>query len=101
MKATELDYSKVKQQINLIDGAFTTSEASDIIKSVLDIKINFHKLHRLSITEGDNSNKCVYDSSRIDELMNEKEAAKNFLKQAKFQGKKLKMSSIIHISLED
>ena len=89
------------QKIDLIDGVFTASEASDIINSVLKVKINFHKLNRLSITEGNNTSDCTYDSERINELMNEQKIAKEFFSQARLNGKKLKMRSIIQIEIED
>ena len=41
-----------RQQIQLVKGAFSASEASDIICALLDEKINFHKLQRLKLWEG-------------------------------------------------
>ena len=96
-----LEQSKTTQKIDLIDGTFTASEASDIINSVLKVKINFHKLQRLSITEGDDKDQCIYDSGRIAELMNEQVIAKEFFSQARLKGKKLKMRSVIQIEIED
>jgi hypothetical protein len=93
--------TKTEQKINLIDGRFTASEAADIIKDVLNLKINFHKLHRLSITAGDSNAACEFDNGRIDELLNEQEIAKEFFKDVRLQGKKLKISSTIHITVED
>lgn len=92
---------KTKQQINLIDNVFTASEASNIINDVLKVKVNFHKIKRLSITEGNADDKCEYDSGRIHELLKEQEIAKDFFSQARLQGKKLKMTSTIHIEIED
>ncbi len=91
---------KTSQKINLIDGDFTASEAADIINDVLKVKINFHKIQRLSITEGNSKNKCEFDSARINELLNEQEIAKQFFSQARMQVKKLKMTSTIHITIE-
>lgn len=96
-----LDSKKTAQKINLIDGIFTTSEAAHIINEVLDVKINFHKLQRLTRTEGNQNDACKYDSGRIDELMAEQIIAKNFFSQARLEGKKLKMKSVIQITLED
>ncbi len=92
---------KVKQQINLIEGHFTAAEASDIVNAVLKVKINFHKLQRLSITEGNNDDGCEFDSSRINELLEQQAIAKDFFANARLQNKKLKMKSTIEISIED
>lgn len=93
--------SKTTQKINLIDGSFKASEASDIISSVLKVKINFHKLNRLSITEGNDKDDCEFDSGRINELLNEQQIAKEFFAQARLEGKKIKMRSVIQIEIED
>lgn len=90
-----------KQNVNLVQGSYTASEASDIINSLLNVKINFHKLNRLSITEGNVKDKCEHDSGRIQELIKEKESAKKFLAQAKQQGKKLKMTAKVLIEIVD
>lgn len=96
-----LQLVKTEQKIDLINGRYTASEAADIINSVLDVKINFHKIHRLSITEGNENDKCEHDNGRISELMHEKQIAKEFFAQARVQGKKLKMTSVIQIEIED
>ncbi|MFK7783328.1 hypothetical protein [Psychroserpens sp.] len=96
-----LEKIKKKQKINLIEGCYSANEASDIINSVLNVKINFHKLQRLSITEGNENDKCEMDNGRIKELMNEKEIAKSFFEHARLQGKKLKMTSTIQIEILD
>jgi uncharacterized protein with FMN-binding domain len=96
-----LAQSRTTQKIDLIDGVFTASEASDIINSVLKVKINFHKLSRLSITEGNDKDQCTYDSGRIATLMNEQQIAKEFFSQIRLKGKKLKIHSVIQIEIED
>ena len=92
---------KTTQKIDLINGQFTPSNASDIINSVLEVKINFHKLSRLSITEGNYNEDCNHDNGRIEELLNEQKIARDFFSQARLKGKKLKMRSTIHIEIED
>jgi len=96
-----LEKQKTAQKIDLINGVFTASEASDIINSVLKVKINFHKFQRLSIIEGNDNDECAYDSGRIAELMNEQNVAKEFFSQARLEGKKLKMRSVIQIEIEE
>ncbi|TCP27922.1 hypothetical protein EV195_10181 [Tenacibaculum skagerrakense] len=96
-----LEAVKTEQEINLIDNVFTASEAATIINDVLKVKINFHKLKRLSITEGNEKDACEYDSGRIDELLNEQQIAKDFFSQARIKGKKLKIKSKIYIEIEE
>lgn len=98
---TETETVKTEQKINLIDGCFTASEAKDIINDVLQIKINFHKLQRLSKTEGNMNDSCQYDNSRINELISEQNISKEFFNDIRIHGKKLNIKSTIHITVED
>lgn len=88
------------QKINLIDGVFTATEAGDILHAMLDKKINFHKLQRLSRTEGNISDACEYDSGRIIELIDEKGKLKDFLSAIRAEGCKLEIKSTVQISLK-
>ncbi len=101
METMTTNKKKTDQKINLIDGSFSVNQASDIINSVLNVKINFHKLQRLSLTEGNTADTCDFDNGRIDELMAEQIIAKKFFSQARLEGKKIKMQSVIQITLED
>ncbi len=89
-----------QQQIKLIEGKFTASEAAGIINDVLQVKINFHKLNRLSINEADMSNACEFDNGRIHELYQAQEDAREFLNEMRQQGKKLTITSTINITID-
>ena len=89
------------REINLIEGDFTPSEAADLINELVDVKLNFHKLHRLSLTERDRNDTCEFDNSRIDELHTDKIKNRDFFKSLKKQGKKLQIKSIIEITVVD
>ncbi|UZO79578.1 hypothetical protein NBT05_11485 [Aquimarina sp. ERC-38] len=89
------------QKINLIEGGFTAQEAAYIVNSVLNVKINFHKLNRLSITEGNSADKCEEDNGRIEELLEAQAKAREFFTQARVNDKKVKVNATIHISIED
>lgn len=89
-----------EQKIKLIDGLFSAKEAADIIDAVLNIKINHHKLKRLSITEGNSEDLCEYDTGRIDELLKAKQDAKEYFNNVKDFGGKLRIKSMIDITLE-
>lgn len=102
MKDSITSETKQNQQtLKLIDGTFTKREALNILNSVVDVKINFHKLHRLSIQEGNENDECQFDNSRIQELMSDKKEVKAFLRALESRGQNIKISSTITISLED
>ncbi|MGB5498732.1 MAG: hypothetical protein WBM77_07360 [Maribacter sp.] len=98
MKTAELEVvKKRKQNIRLVDGEFTASEASFVVQALLDEKINFHKLQRLSMLEGDCNTKTTFDTGRIAELENEKVVAKEFFSQIRQQGLKLQIKGNLEI----
>jgi hypothetical protein len=89
------------QQLKLIEGSFSKREALDIISNIVDVKINFHKLERLSKTEGNINDSCTYDNTRITELIEDKADIKAFLSSLDVSGCNIKISSTIHISIEN
>lgn len=90
---------KDQQTLKLIEGTFTKREALNIINSVVDVKINFHKVHRLSIQEGNENDECKFDNSRIQELMESKKETKAFLRALESKGQNIKITSTVTISL--
>ncbi len=102
MKTAELEViKKTKQTIRLVEGEFTPSEASFLVHTLLDEKINFHKLNRLSILEGNCKTKTTYDTGRITELENEKKVAQEFFARIKQQGLKLQIKGKLEITVAD
>ncbi|SHG51296.1 hypothetical protein [Flagellimonas flava] len=92
---------KTDQKIQLVDGTFTASEALDVITALLNEKINFHKLQRLSWCEGNRDANTKYPDGRIHELETEKLIAKNFINSVRSEGKRLRIDGILNITLED
>lgn len=87
------------QKIRLVDGEFTPNEASDIILALLDQKINFHKLQRLAIWEGDINANTSFPNNRIEELEQEKLVSREFVKQARKKGAMLKIKGNLEITM--
>jgi hypothetical protein len=89
----------VSQKIQLVKGEFTPSEASHVVLSLIDEKINFHKIQRLQFREG--NDECITDQldCRIQELENEKEIAKSFIRSTRGLGQNLKINGILEISV--
>ncbi|MEM9361594.1 MAG: hypothetical protein AAGA43_03115 [Bacteroidota bacterium] len=92
---------KTEQKIQLVDGTFTPSEASDVIIALLEQKINFHKLQRLAWCEGNEDANTKYPDDRIQELEKEKTIAKDFINSVRWEGKKLRIDGVLNITLEE
>ena len=92
---------KTKQNIQLVEGSFTPSEALDVIVSLLDQKINFHKLQRLSLCEGYCDADTLYPDGRIKELQDEENVARDFISKMRKEGRNLKINGVLEISIED
>ncbi|MEB3345382.1 hypothetical protein U6A24_07930 [Aquimarina gracilis] len=87
--------------MKLVDGVFSCSEASDIINALIREKINFHKLHRLSMCEGNVDSNTQYDDSRVAELIKEKEDFKAIYHEARVASKKVRISGVLDIEIID
>ncbi|MCB0609750.1 MAG: hypothetical protein H6562_11580 [Lewinellaceae bacterium] len=74
------------QKVLLVNGEFTPSEAAEVIGSLIDQKINFHKIKRLQQWEQDHYADTSTIENRIRELEKEKRAAKAFIRQAQEEG---------------
>lgn len=93
--------NKTQQNIQLVRGEFTMNEASDVILSLLDQKLNFHKAKRFQLwTRNANSNFEAIDK-RISELKKEKEIAENFIAVHKDSSTRLKLDAKLEISVMD
>jgi hypothetical protein len=100
MKTKELTQTeKVSQKIQLVKGEFTPSEASHILMSLIDEKINFHKIQRLQIWEGNHKCKTGDLDSRIDELLREKKIAQEFINKTRGLGQNLRINGTLEITV--
>ncbi|MFD0798973.1 hypothetical protein ACFQZJ_15985 [Maribacter chungangensis] len=87
------------QKIQLVEGEFTISEANDVVTSLIDEKLNFHKLQRLSLSEGSSFADTRYPDGRIGELEREKATARAFFAEARKTGATIKINGTLEISL--
>ncbi len=92
---------EVLHKVQLVDGIFTPTEASDVISSLIREKINFHKLHRLSMCEGNVNSDSGYDDSRVTELIEKRKEFKAICIKAKLTGKKIKINGVLEIEVID
>lgn len=89
--------AEVVQTVDLIDGMFTPSEAFDIVCGMIDEKINFHKLQRLSMCEGNIKANTDFCDNRINELKQSKAEAKKYIREMLKSGKLLQIEGEIRI----
>jgi len=102
METQELTVAeKTTQTIRLVDGEFTPSEASHVISSLLDVKINFHKLQRLTKLEGDCYSNTSHDNGRIEELESEKLDAREFISLMRQNNLKLQIKGNLEITVAE
>jgi len=100
MKTQEVvQTEKITQNIQLVKGEFTPSEAAHVITSLIDEKINFHKIQRLQIWEGDHQCKTGKLDGRIGELEMEKENARELINGLRKLGKNIKINGTLEISV--
>ncbi len=92
---------KTKQKIQLVDGTFTPSETLDVVLALLQEKINFHKLQRISWCEGSSEADTQYPDGRIAELEKEQSIIKDFVAQVRQEGKRLRINGVLDITLEE
>ena len=87
--------------LKLIEGVFSPSSTSDLLKSFITEKINYHKVNRLMLTEADHNDETPYDNSRIIELKEDLLKLEEAIKFARENNKKFKLNSTINIELID
>ena len=101
MKDTQVQPKPTNQSINLIRGTFTPSEASDILTDIIAKKINFHKIQKLKISEGNHDDPCSHDTARLAELQASKEGMIEMIREVRSNGKRMKIMANISIEVVD
>lgn len=93
--------TEVMHKVKLVDGKFTALEAKEVINTLIDEKINFHKIHRLALCEGNENSDTSFDDSRVGQLMREKEDFREIYMEAKRAGKQLRIQGTLEIEIID
>ena len=89
------------QKVQLVKGEFTPSETYDVLVGLINEKINFHKIQRLQVWEGDHNSDTPNLDGRIMELEEEKMNIKEFISSIRGLGKNLKINGVLEISIVD
>lgn len=93
--------TSVTQKVTIVNGCYTPAEASEIVESMIEGKINFHKVKRLQQWLGDCNCENADSKQRIQELSNDFEKAQAFFAEARQAGKKVVITGNLQMSLED
>ena len=96
-----MSITDVLHKVQLIDGEFTPSEASFLVNTLIQEKINFHKLHRLAICEGNILSDTTFDDTRVEELIQEKASFRRLYAEAKAAGKNVRINGILEVEILD
>lgn len=88
-----------EHKIQLVDGEFTPSQASDIISSLINQKINYHNLEGLQNWERNHKYDQEPLRNRIKELEDAMKRTKDFISELKDNGKNVKIDGVIKISV--
>ncbi|NNC46660.1 MAG: hypothetical protein HKN99_12320 [Winogradskyella sp.] len=95
---TKQTVETAKQQVQLVEGLFTPFEAAHIVNVLIEQKVNFHKLQKLRLCEGDECADITYENNRINELQNEKQIAKDYIAIARKEGYNVVINGTLDIS---
>ena len=79
-------------------GEFTPSEACDIVEALIKQKVNFHKIQRLRLWEGNCESDTPGLDGRIGELIEDKKTAKTFINEARKKGMNIEINGSLEIS---
>lgn len=83
------------EMIQLVQGTFTPSQATDIVLSLLNQKINYHKLEEVQLWEQNHTINLEPLKNRIAQLEIEKQKATEFINQMKLKGSNLEINGVL------
>jgi hypothetical protein len=86
------------QKVQLVEGQFSPSHAAQVVTSLLDTKINFHKLIKLSACIAEHEADTEYVDRRIEELELEKLVAQELIKEARMKGQNIRINGTLELN---
>lgn len=91
--------AETMQKVRLVEGAFSTKEASNIVNTAISEQINAYKIQRLHAGIG--SEYCDVEALnfKINELKHEKANIQEIINEAKRAGRKVFINTSIDVSI--
>lgn len=96
-----MELVQIAQKIDLVDACYHPSDASDLISSLLEDKINFLKIMNLKEFIGNESCDTRDTNKRIAELQAENDKAQEFFRTLRMDGRGVKLKCTIDITYAD
>jgi len=88
-------------KIKLVAGEFTPLKASDVIMSLINQKINYHKREDAQLWERNHNSNPESLNKRINELEEEKIIAQEFISKIRAEGKNLEIEGFLKLKIVD
>ena len=102
MQTQQMNSKKLSnKQIKLVDGEFLKSQALEILSSLIDQKINYHKVDGLQMWESNHDIDKTHIHNRIDALEKEKADLHAYVKSLTSNDIKLKVKGVLEIEVID
>lgn len=96
MEANQKVINKEKK-VKLVDGEFTPDQALDILKALIDEKINYHKIENQQHWERNHNIDSKPFIKRIQELEEERKAVCRYISEIKQEGKMLTIHGVLTV----
>ncbi len=87
-----------QENIRLVEGVFTPSEAADVLLSLVNDKIKFHTVQLLNLRDGYQED-TTHSEQRIDQLKLAKNRIKDLVIKARNEGYDIQIDGTIQITL--
>ncbi len=99
-KIKKLNQMNMVEQVTIIDGVFSETDAKEILLNIISTKIHFHSMKNFSAQERFGKEDAI-SVKRMADLNHDLEKIKEILHQAVVNNLNLSIHSNIHISLAE
>jgi hypothetical protein len=91
--------AETMQKVTLVEGAFSTNEASKIVNTAISEQINTYKIRRLHTEIGSEYYDIEALNVKINDLKQEKTNIQAIINEAKIAGRKVFINTSIDVSI--
>jgi len=99
MNTTEQFTAEQIQKTKFMNGVYNPSEAWDIVSSIIDGHINFHKLQFQTHWEANHATSTDFRDNKIDELLKKKDELITLIQLSKQEGFNISINGTFEVEL--